>query len=254
MKKQLVILSGPSCVGKGPLAAAVKKFRTEIKYDEIPVIKSRESRGGKPRPDDKPVWNNVDYWRSAEEITDLKKNPRYIVGDCRGFPQAIDLEKVAQSQAPLVFIEVYHTIGRQLVTSKYLTGVTVISVFLSPIGISEIDSIRTGGICVATEVKEMMVLKQMDRAAFQGKQLDSALLQDITARAEDAVDELRSAPDYNIVLVNHDGEGATNWRRDPEGNFVGNPEGDARRALESLADILLGKSPDNAETWPHGTV
>jgi guanylate kinase len=255
MKKQLVILSGPSCVGKGPLAAAVKKFKTEIKYDEIPVIKSRESRGGQPRPDDESKWKYEDYWRSAEEIMDLKKNPRYLVGDCRGFPQAIDLEKVAQSQSALIFIEVYHTIGRQLVTSKYLAGVTVTSVFLSPIGISEIESLRVHGICVTTEIKERMVRKQEKRAAFQGKELDPALRQDITARAEDAVDELRSAPDYNFVLVNDDGEGAENWKRDPEGNFTDDyPTADAGRALESLADILHGERPDNAETWPHGTV
>ena len=68
MAKRLVILSGPSCVGKGPVVAAVKKFKIEIEHEEIPVIKSRESRNNIPRPDDEKVWKNKDYWRTAEEI------------------------------------------------------------------------------------------------------------------------------------------------------------------------------------------
>jgi len=254
MVEQLVILSGPSCVGKGPLTAAVKKFRTDIQYEEIPVIKSKESRSGIPRPDDEGVWNNEDYWRTADEIKDLKINPRFIVGDCRGFPQAIDLEKVAQSHSPLIFVEAYHTIGRQLIGSKYLAQVKITTVFLSPIGIEEISFLRACGLCVPTVIKGIMVIKQLNRATFQGKRLDRTLLQDIKIRAEDAVDELRSAPDYSIVLVNHDGEGTANWKRGPKGVFVDEPEGDALCALQTLSDILLGKNPKSIEHWMHGTV
>ena len=254
MAKQLVILSGPACVGKGPLADAIKHFHSEIKYVTVPVIKSKDSRVGGPRPDDEPVWNNADYWRTADEIMKLKSNPRYIVGDCRGFPQAIDLDKVVQSATDLVFVEAYHTLGRQLLASEYLKNVQVKTVFLSPLGAQEIGFLRAGGACLAALVKGVMVLKQVNRATFQGKRIDRALLLDIETRADDAIDELRSASDYTFVIVSHDGEGAPNWKRDRGGTFAAEPEGDAKRAVSSMVDILLGKSPGNVEHWPHGTV
>ncbi len=254
MAKQLVILSGPSCVGKGPLAAAVERFHADIKYAAVPVIKSTESRRGEPRPDDKIVWENSDYWRNADEIMKERKNPRFIVGDCRGFPQAIDLDKVAQSSTDLVFVEAYHTIGRQLIGSKYLKNDQVTTVFLSPFGAQEIGFLRACGLGVATAIRGAMVFKQVNRATFQGKRIDRALLKDIEERANDAIDELRSASDYTFIIVNHDGEGSPNWKRDPAGGFTSEPHGDAKRALSSLTDILLGKSPGNVEHWPHGTV
>ena len=77
MARRLVLLSGPSCVGKGPLFAAVQQFHGELGHEAVPVIKAKESRGGKPRPDDRPVWDDPDYWRPAAEIIALKGNPRY---------------------------------------------------------------------------------------------------------------------------------------------------------------------------------
>ncbi len=50
MTKQLVILSGPSCVGKGPLAAAIKEFRTDIEYDEKCGASTRPTSLEKPAP------------------------------------------------------------------------------------------------------------------------------------------------------------------------------------------------------------
>ena len=67
MKKRLIILSGPSCVGKSPLTAAVKKFQPEIKFVQVAVIKSKESRYDKPRPDELAVWKNPDCWRMMAE-------------------------------------------------------------------------------------------------------------------------------------------------------------------------------------------
>jgi hypothetical protein len=158
------------------------------------------------------------------------------------------------TKSPLVFIEVYHTIGRQLINSAYLKDVKVTTVFLSPIGLAEIGALRACGLCASTVVKGMMVLKQINRAAFQGKRLDRVLLADITARAEDAVDELRSAPDFSAVLVNHDGEGTANWKRDAKGTFNGSPEGDAGRAVQSLGSILTEEKPVEVESWRHGTI
>ena len=87
---RFILLSGPSCVGKGPLIDAVQKVHKDLKFGVVGVIKSRESRpGGKLRKTDKPE----DFF-SADEIRSWEGDPRYIVGDCRGYPQAIDVERV----------------------------------------------------------------------------------------------------------------------------------------------------------------
>ncbi|MFC1781551.1 hypothetical protein ACFLZ8_04760 [Planctomycetota bacterium] len=98
MGKRFVILSGPAGVGKGPLQAAVKEFYKEIVYDTIPVIKAKESRPDGPRNEkEKEQWDNPEYWRTSREIRALESDPRYIIGDCRGLPQAINQDKVKES-------------------------------------------------------------------------------------------------------------------------------------------------------------
>ncbi len=252
--KRLTILSGPACVGKGPLLAALNRFHSEIRYGEVPVIKSKESRGDKPRPDELDKWDDPSYFRTAEEIKKLGGSPQFLVGDCRGFPQAVDLQKVDSADTEIILIEIYHTIGRQLRVSKYLKSVEVNAVFLSPIGQQEIALLRACNVCLTGYLQGLMAHKQLMRAQFQRKMIDRALLADIQARAADAIDELRSAPDYGCVIVNRDGEGSENWNRRQSGEFSGEPRGDAKVSLDVLVDIIRGNKPQSVEHWRHGVV
>ena len=129
-ERRFTILSGPSCVGKGPLVAALSEFHPDVKYAQIPVIKSKDSRLKGPRPEEVAVWVNPDYFRSTPEILRLKNNPVFVVGVCRGLPQAVDLSKVQETDAELLFIEIYHTIGAALVASSFLTDVKLATIFL----------------------------------------------------------------------------------------------------------------------------
>jgi guanylate kinase len=246
-KKRFTVLSGPSCVGKGPLVAALKRFHPDMTYSEIPVIKSWESRDNRPRPDEVAIWDNEDYFRSAETIRTMSGD-QYLVGECRGYPQAVDQKKIAESTADLLFIEIYYTIGMKLLSSSFLSDVAVTTLFLSPLGRDEIDDLKVQAVDLPTHVKQLMIQKQLARERFQGKK--AIMTKNVDERATVAYDELCYACMCDRVIVNHDSEGSPNWHRLPGGSFTSPPEGDAGRALMALLYILAGvEAPISCENW-----
>lgn len=233
--KRFTILSGPSCVGKGPLIAALNRFHPDVTYTQVPVIKSKESRPSGPRPEEETIWDNSDYFRPMDEILRASRDPQYLVGDCRGLPQAVDLSKVQESDAELLFIEIYHSIGAKLRENRFLSDIEIASVFIAPISRIEIEDLRSAGVDLSQYLTCLMLHKQIFRARYQGKPVDATLFNDARSRSEDTISELRSACKYSHVIVNSDGEGNPNWHRMPNGAFITRPEGDAGRALTSLA-------------------
>ena len=106
MKKRLIILSGPSCVGKSPLIKALRKVHPEISF-RMPVLytsmppRSIETEG-------------VDYYFRTEE--DIRSCPpeRYIIGRIRKIWQAIDLMEMQAlfTGGSLILLEIYPTLGK----------------------------------------------------------------------------------------------------------------------------------------------
>ncbi len=244
-EKRCVILSGPSGVGKGPLVASLNRFHPEIRYEQIPVIKSKESRPQGPRPEETPFFDNPDYFLETNEILHLADDPQYLVGYCRGLPQAIDINKIQNTRDNLLFVELYHTIGAKLVKSKHLTGVNVVSIFLSPLGRQEIQDLKSSGVNIGQYLCQIMLHKQLVR----GRYLENIDLEDALYSSRDSFSELPSACIYSHVIVNHDGEGSPNWNRLPGGEFIARPEGDAGRSLSALEQIIKNSAAVNAETW-----
>lgn len=249
-EKGFIVLSGPSCVGKGPLVAALNRFHPDLKYSEIPVIKSKDSRPNGPRPGEEDIWENEDYFRTSEAIYDLEDNPQFVVGMCRDLPQAVDLEKVKKNKAKLLFIEIYYSLGAKLLTSTFLKpkNIQTTTLFLSPISRIEIEDLKADNVDVARHVRQLMVAKQLARKRYQGKK--AILNEDIDARATDAYNELLYACKCDRVIINRDGEGSPNWHRLPKGPFTARPEGDAGRALAALLYILTESEPsEQCEDW-----
>jgi guanylate kinase len=240
MKKRLILLSGPSCVGKSPLTAAVKKFRPEVKFTKLAVIKSKQSRNLMPRPDEQDVWNNPNCWQTQEQIEALKNNDRYIVFNCYGFSQAVDLDMIVNSSEQTILMEMYYAIVPQILASQRLKNINIETVFLSPISKQEIEFFNSCRIDVDWAIKSLMAAKQYQRVIFHKRNIDRDFLQDIKTRIDDAVCELGSEKNFKHVIVNHDGEGSPNWNRLADGTFTGPPVGDAKLAVESLAKILSG--------------
>lgn len=247
-RKRLIALSGPSCGGKGPLLAAVAEFHPELEFSLLSVIKSRESRGGQPRPDEADIWNDPDYFRPGAEIESLA-GERYLHAVSHGFPQVLDLEKVVEATGSLVVLEASQEVARQLPESEYLRQVEVTTLFVSPLGAEEIARLQACNVNVPEYLKGLGVRRLMARAAFHGRQVDEAFLADVAVRAADAVDELRFAHLFDYVLVSRSGEGSSDWNRDPSGRFLGPPQAEAADTLEAFRRLLAGLPAPELETW-----
>ena len=106
-QKILLVLCGPSCVGKGPLVDALTKEQLNIGKATIYVdVEKRPPRDGESE-------GNPYYFRSLDEINKMiDQNPRqYIRFDVRGVTQALDLNDVSQllNNNDIAFIEIFYT-------------------------------------------------------------------------------------------------------------------------------------------------
>ena len=237
--KKILLISGPSCVGKGPLMAALKKFYPEIKFGNIPVIKSWGSRNNKRRSNEVNKWYDLDFFMPDANFAALDRK-KYVVGDCRNFPQAIDLEQFSKSDSDLLIMEVYHTIGAQFRnhTFEVLKGVEIQSVFISPISQNELDKLNKCGIDTDAYISHMMLNKQIRRSEFMEEDATIEDIENFKSRAQDAPKEISNMKNYNSVILCREGEGSPLWKMDKTDVFFGKPEGDAARALEELVSTI----------------
>jgi guanylate kinase len=237
---RLVILSGPSCVGKSPLKAAVAKFYPEIwnRLQQLVLFNSRA-----PRPGER---DGVDYhFRQRSQIEALRSSENHVVLDVRGDLQAVDIEgltaRLARGDA---FFEGNTFVGRTLQTHPLLADVERLSIFLSPLGKDEIAYLKSPGrnIQLSEFVTEVMRRKLLRRTRRQRGELSLADLENIETRARSAYRELRDAWHFQHVIPNHDGEDSEHW------DAFYYPIGDARKALEAVAALLKGGS-SASERW-----
>src|SRR5260221_12432851 len=130
---RLIILSGPSCFGKGPLHAAFSKFYPELAAGlrKLVLYNCRAPRPGEI--------DGKDYrFRSREEIQQFRQQENFIVLDVRGDLQAVDMSDLDRGLAEGdLFFEGNPFIGRKLLEMAG-SKVTLLSVFLAPISREEI--------------------------------------------------------------------------------------------------------------------
>jgi guanylate kinase len=237
---RLVILSGPSCVGKSPLAKTLVRFHPELsaKLQPIVLFNSRS-----PRPGER---DGEDYhFRAREQIEALRRQERYVVMDVRGDLQALDLEDLAALlQKGDAFFEGNPFIGRTLQTHPGLRGVKRLNIFLSPLSREEILFLRDQAqVSLPTIVGDVMRRKLLRRAERQKTHLSVKDLEEIEHRAGSAYWELKEAHHFDYVIPNHDGEASDNW----EAFYY--PLGEARRAFLAVAALLRGEDVKGVERW-----
>ena len=247
-RKRLIAISGPSCGGKGPLLAAAAEFHRDLEFSTFSVIKSRESRGELPRPDEVDIWEDPYCFRPRVEIESLAGD-RYVHAVSHGFPQVLDLERIISAPGSLVVLEACQEIARQLPEANYLREIDVTTLFVSPLGNEEIARLEMCNVNVAEYLKGLGVRRLLARAAFHGRSLDDAFFADVAVRAGDAVEELRTAHWFDYVLVSRSGEGSVDWNREPSGRFLGPPEREAAATLETFERLLAGLPAPGLETW-----
>jgi guanylate kinase len=237
----LVILSGPSCAGKSPLAKALATFHPELRRDLQPIV-LYNSRA--PRPGE---IDGKDYhFRTRAEIQQLEDHKRYVVMDVRGDLQGLDMEELSELMAGgNAFFEGNPFVGRALQMHPRLADVKKLSVFMSPISREEILYLRAPerGVSLIDLVTDVMRRKLLRRARCQKGELSLRDLENIEKRASSAYRELTEAQHFDYVIPNHDGEDSENW------NAFYFPLGEARRALLAFVALLGGKEADGVEHW-----
>ena len=237
---RLVILSGPSCVGKSPLAKALARFHPDLsaKLQPIVLFNSRS-----PRPGER---DGKDYhFRTREQIQSLRDRERHVVMDVRGDLQALDLEDLSTLLTTGdAFFEGNPFIGRTLQTHPKLQGVKRLSVFLSPLSREEVLFLRDQAhVSLPELVADVMRRKLVRRLQRQKTYLSLKDLDEIERRAGSAYRELQEAHHFEYVIPNHDGEDNDNW----EAFYY--PLGEARRAFLAIVALLRGEDPTGVERW-----
>ena len=238
---RLIILSGPSCVGKSPLDKALVKFYPKLRKSMQPLIlyNDRDKRPGEV--------DSVDYhFRSREQIEKLKNKKKFVVMDVRGDLQALDVQQLLNIlEDGDVFFEGNPFIGRILLTHSALSEVNRLSIFMSPLSRDEIIFLKSeSSISISNIVTDVMRRKLLRRTRKQKGELSHNDLENIEVRASSAYNELKKAHNFQYVIPNHDGEDSENW------DAFYYPLGDARRALLAFVSLLNDKKPPfGIENW-----
>lgn len=240
-KGRVVILSGPSGVGKSPLAKALSKFHPKWS-DRLQGLVLYNSRD--PRPGER---DGIDYhFRTRSQIEAFRSDTRYALLDVRGDLQALDLEDLHSLLGRGdVFFEGNPFVGRTLLEHPRLQSVQRLAVFLSPLSKEEITFLKAPerNISLQDLVTDVMRRKLLRRTRRQKGELSAADLANIERRASSAYAEMQEAWRFDYVIPNHDGEDSDNW------DAFHHPLGDARKSLNAFVALLEGRVPADVEKW-----
>ena len=203
-KGRLVILCGPSCVGKSPLAKALRKFHPEW-FKRLQGLVLYNSRS--PRPGE---LDGRDYhFRTRSQIEAFRPDKRYALLDVRGDLQALDLEELQGllSRGDVIF-EGNPFVGMTMLTHPHLKSVGKLSVFLSPLSKDEVTYLTAAerNVSLNDLVTDIMRRKLLRRTRRQKGELSGKDLENIERRAGSAYAELQEAWHFDYVIPNHDGE------------------------------------------------
>ncbi|MGD0126405.1 MAG: hypothetical protein ABSF46_13670 [Terriglobia bacterium] len=246
LSRRLVILSGPSCVGKSSLDKALARFYPELRQAlrKLVLYNSRSPRPGE--------LDGADYhFRTRSQLEGLRAKSRYAVLDVRGDLQALDIEELqALLEESCAFFEGNPFVARVLQTHPKLAGIDRLAVFLSPLSKEEIVYLKDTerNVFLPDLVTDVMRRKLLRRTHRQKLELSAKDLENIERRASSAYGELKEAWHFDYVIPNHDGEDSDNW----EAFYY--PIGDARKALNSFVALLEGGIPLAVEKWEENLI
>jgi guanylate kinase len=226
--KRFVILSGPSCVGKGPLQAAVRRLHPGL-IDARPILcTSRAPREGE-------VHGRDFHFLPEAFIRSLAACADFAVSPVRSDWQAIHLPQVADllRSRPLVFAEVYPTFGPALLERAAGLGFECVRIFLLPLPPET----------PAAEVVRVMRAKLERRAADPAEKIGE--------RAASAPHEIAESRAYTHRLVNPAGEDDVDeWKSlatcggrhgTGEVNAIGDLGPKAKWLVETFVKIVRGE-------------
>ena len=238
---KLIILTGPSCIGKSPLDRALKRLYPDIRKNikKLILFNDRAPRPGEIEGEDY-------YFRKREEIEALRLEGNYVVMGVRGDLQALNLKELSQMlKKSNVFYEGNPYVAENLTMHPQLQDYPKLSVFLSPLSYEEIKFFQnpTSNISLPDLVTEIMRRKLVRRKKRQKIEFSQIDLDDIEIRASNAYREMKMAWQFDHVIPNHDGEDSDNWE------LFYYPVGDARKTMLNFVALVNGKKSYGVEKW-----
>ena len=186
---KLIILTGPSCIGKSPLEKSLARFYPDErkKLHKLVLYNDRAARPGEE--------DGVDYYfRTTGQLKFMENNPDYIFMDVRGDLQALDINELKEIlKGKNAFFEGNPYVAEAMKNHPRLKEIPIMSVFLSPLSKDELMELKEPEKYVNLEefVTQVMRRKQIRRKTRQRVEITSNDLQDVEKRAGSAFKELK---------------------------------------------------------------
>jgi len=215
MNKRLIVISGPSGVGKGPIIEWTKKLYVP-KLCQVNVRKTKTER----------------HKGNEDDLGFDGNDGRYYQFDCRGVEQRIYLDELdsAIEKYDVVLLEAYYQ-TLDFLKNRYDASINLASTFISPLDVGEIRELTEQGKSIENYLPELMLDSLVRRAERDGKAFTRTLNRELEQRAEDSVNEMEFAYNYRQVIPNHCYESDSRWKFPI---LIGEP----RRVVISLRDIV----------------
>lgn len=238
---RLILLTGPSCIGKSPLDKALKRFYPGLQ-DNMQKLVLFNDRS--PRPGE---MEGVDYYfRKRQQIEAFRLDGSFIVMGVRGDLQALNLKELSATlKKNNVFYEGNPYVAEILQTHPLLKDTPKLSVFLSPLSKEELMYFMEPdrNVRLPDFITEVMRRKQLRRKTRHKVELSMRDLDDIEIRASSTYREMKLAWQFDYVIPNHDGEDSDNWE------LFYFPIGDARKTMLNFVALLEGEKAPGVEKW-----
>ena len=239
---ELVVISGPSCVGKTPLIQALKNRNPELMnlYQPLILYNNRSKRPGE-------VDGGSYHFCTTKRILEISSLQDHELVKVRNDLHLIDYSwiKAALAEKKRIFFEGNVYVAQRLLEYAKQSNMPILSIFITPISKDEIiEIVKIDPQCVEKIVFDIMYAKQLGRLEKLKIRKNQQVMSDVLTRASNAYNELRYAHLFSRIIPNYAGEDSDLWNAFPL------PLGPARNTLLAVEDLLSGKSSHLSETWP----
>jgi len=248
--KRLVVVSGPSGVGKGLIIEWLlkiyypnlyKKLHPEENISFNPEIYN--SRNVKKLGIVKVRKTKTERHKENEDNLGFDGcNGNYYSLNCRGTEQRIYLDELDEAieNNDAVLLETYYK-AFDFLKNRYENSIDFASTFISPLNAEETKEITEQGKRIEDYLPDLMLDSLIKRAERDGKAFTRTLTRELEKRAEDSVNEIEFAQkNYRQTLPNHCYESDSRWRFP---FLIGEPI----KVVKSLFEIVETGYSDYAE-------
>lgn len=200
MQKKLIILSGPSGIGKTALLKAFNRHYPDVKYRKAVLITSRPPR------EDKGEIHGISFYFLPRGVIASLKSENLLVGPVRTDLQAVDMEQIEEIfwGHTLIIADMYPTLGSKVADWK--TSHPTLLFDIKTIALVPGTINRIGALALASDkTPEEYAYDLVKRYQILRGDKDTAKIED---RAKSAYSELEMMSNYSDIIINNTPEGA----------------------------------------------